>query len=125
MGIRIDVFHHLGADPRLDQILEKLTALENHMATQDEAVAKIKADMDAQFSALSTSLDAIASAQANIVADEQNILSQLQTLGELTPANQAILDGIVSDMTTLTGKSQAQATALQAVADSIPDVPQP
>ena len=101
MAIRIEVYHYFGPDPRLDQIIAQLGHVEAHLANQDQVIQAFKDAVTAQFTALSASVDTITAAQANIAADEANILAQLQNLGDLTPANQAVLDGIVSDLTSV------------------------
>jgi len=107
---KIDVYHHIvfgGQNSSL--ILDAVEKLEKHLMTQDEAVAAFKAAADAQLTALDTALD-------NIAADEKAILDKLKTLGGLSPANQAILDQAVADLTNRVAKTKA-------LADSIPDTP--
>lgn len=91
----------------LVQVLAALLRLEQHMATQDESFAAFKAATDANFAEMDANF-------ANIVADETNILNQLKTIGQLSPANQAILDAAVAALTARVAKSKA-------IADTIPD----
>lgn len=129
-GIRLE-FHHfihfddLPADSRGEQIIAGIRRLEQKLSKTDDQIAQFKADADAQFATISTSLDTIASAQANIAADEQKILAELAAIPTdgLSQASQDSLAGVITKLTGVAGQSQTQATALQTLADSIPDAP--
>jgi len=106
-----------------DAVLEKLKKLEELIMAQNESIQALKAAAAEQNAALNAALDQMAQAQANIAADEQTILAKLNTLGDLTPENQAIVDQVVADFKAVATKSQAQAKAFQDLADSIPETP--
>lgn len=93
------------------------------MSEQDKKIAEFKASMDAQLATLGKTLDDQAAAQSNIAADEQAILKKLEQINEqdLSPANQAVLADLLSQVTAVAQKSQAQADSLKALADSLPD----
>lgn len=118
--MRLDVFFHNFED---DAILRALLNLERHMSEQDKKIAEFKASMDAQLATLGKTLDDQAAAQSNIAADEQAILKKLGEINEqdLSPANQAVLADLLSQVTAVAQKSQAQADSLKALADSLPD----
>ncbi len=69
---------------------------------------------------------ALSAALDNIVADEANVLQQLQDLknqvgqgtGTLTPAQEASLDAAITQL-------NASVTKAQSIASSIPDLPPP
>ena len=109
--LHIDVTHHIlfesSPDSRLARILEGVLKLENQMSKQDDSITALAAAFETIKGNMSTSLD-------NISADEAAILAKLNGLDDLTPANQAKVDSITADFTTLAAKTQA-------IADSIPD----
>lgn len=110
-GLQALISRALNNHALLTEIGHKLDRLEQHMAKQDDQIADFQAAANEKLAALGVSLD-------NIAADEQVIIGQLQNLptGELSVANQAILNKVISDLTVVAGKSQA-------IADSLPDVP--
>lgn len=107
------------------KILTKLTALEKHMSLQDDKIAAFKASTDTKLAALGTSLDTIASAQTNIAADEAALLAKLNTLDDLSPASQAVLNEVTTGLTAIVTRSESAASSLKSLADSLPDEPAP
>jgi uncharacterized coiled-coil protein SlyX len=126
---RIDVYHHfpekLADDSKVLLILQRLVDLETHMSKQDDAIDAAVAAANEKFTAIGSSLDTMAAAQTNIAADEAKILAELKTVptSDLTPENQAKLNGVISGLAALADRSAAQATAFQTLADSLPDAP--
>lgn len=130
----------LGSSNR--EILEALHRLEKHMALQDEKITQFETDMKGKLTAIGTSLDGqaaslthIADAQANIAADEKNILAELEALragSDLSPENVSKLNGLIEMVTASSTKAEANATALsdaaaslQTLADTLPDTQPP
>lgn len=100
----------------LTEAIMRLRKIETHLNKQDDQVAKFKTDTDAQFEAQDASL-------ANVSADTTKLLAEIEQLkanatGELSAANQAILDGIVT-------RAAGISTRLKAAADVVPDEPVP
>lgn len=110
MTLRIDIYHHFcDTDSGIAKLLAGFTQLEKALMKQDEAIQTLKTAFESFKADVNASLD-------NIAADETAILAKLGTLGDLTPANQEVIDSIVADMGAL-------ATKTKALADSIPDAP--
>ncbi len=106
-------------------VLAEISQIKELLMTQDDSIKALKDANDA----LKTSTDAAFAEQAaaldNIKADEAAILAKIGGLSDLSPANQAIVDGVVADSKALSAKIQAQSDAVKAVADSIPDSTDP
>ncbi len=118
MSIDFTIKFQLSADHELLTVL-KLLAVQFRMNGSD--LAEIKGALmtqDQSIKALKDSNDAfktkVSSALSNIAADEAAILVKVNTLSDLSPANQAVVDGIIADQT-------AVGNSIQALADSIPD----
>ena len=110
--IKADIhIHDSSDDNKLEEILRSLERLNAKMSKADDAIV----ELNTQFQSFKTGMTA---ALDNIVADEKNILAQLDTLGDLSPASKATVEAIKSDLTTMLAREQA-------TADSIPDVPAP
>jgi len=96
------------------------------MANQTEKIDAFQVSVSDQLTAVNTALDAMSTSQADIAADEKALLDKIvelqNTAGDLTPENQAKLDAIVASAQSLSAKSQAQADAFKALADSQPNV---
>lgn len=112
---------------KLAEVLRRVGLLERHMSLQDDKIAAFKASTDAQLAALGVSLDGIGSALANIAADEKAILDKLTVLPaeDLSQASQDVLASVLDDLKKVVSKSEAQAAAVQSLADSLPDGPMP
>ncbi len=114
----------LNNGPALSVIQQQLHSIEDKLMTQDDSLKALKdandalkASTDAAFAEEDAALD-------NIKADINGLVAKLATLGELTPANQAIVDDAVAGAVALAGKVQARADALKAASD-IYEAPQP
>ena len=119
---------HAANSATLARIEIAASNLETQIMTVAQRITAFKADTDAQFAKLGTSLDGMATAQTNIAADEKTILAKLATIpaADLSPESAAILAGVTTSLTSVADRSTAQATNLQTLADSIPDeVPVP
>lgn len=127
-AMRLEVHHYFHGGPEsLLELLDSVKRLERTVSKIDDKLQVFKADVDAQLGAIRTSLTSVGGSITNIAADEQNILNQLAVLGDtdLTPAQQTLLQSIVTDLTTVSDSTATAATSLQALADQIPDIPPP
>jgi outer membrane scaffolding protein for murein synthesis (MipA/OmpV family) len=95
------------------------------MDKQTEKIDAFETQVNAKLATLGTALDTIASAQANIAADEKTLLAEVAAAvaPDLTPDNQAKLDGVLTRFTAKVDAAVAAAANLQALADSLPDAP--
>ncbi len=91
----------------LDHLLAGVTRLENHLMTQDEAIQKIQEASDAMKIAVNAGV-------LNITADIKGLQDQLAALTDLSPANQAKVDALVSGF-------QQVADQVTALSNIVPD----
>ncbi len=91
------------------------------MSDQNQSIAALQAANEELKGVVVSTSKELADALANIQADEAAIIAKLGSLGGLTPENQVIVNAVIDDAHNLAVKLQAQADAVKAVADAIPD----
>lgn len=110
-----------------DGLSAQLTNLERLVVTTQEAIDKFASDAAAVNTAQQQFNDQAIASISKVAADQANLLKQIQdlknTIGQMPADAQAKLDAVISAAQTATGRTQQVVTALQALDEQIPDMP--